>query len=232
MPKKQKRLTELVRFRSSDKDRHERWSDDKALLSFPRPVRICISGPCGVGKSSVIKSLMCCADPLFSKGWIMHPDEDVCETGEFQDCGLPYLPELPDTKFWYEGNASKDNHLLVIDDIALDELDGKQRRLLDRLVSNVSTHAQLSIFITAQVFFSIPTIVRRTTDVFVFFRPINLVMDAKSMSKRVGLSPDTLIALFKDHCPTKFDSVWIDLTPDSPAKIRINGTKVLREIEE
>ena len=224
-----KRPSKLVHFECSDKFNHESWDDKRALLNFPRPYRAILSGPPNVGKTSVIKTLLCTADPLFERGFVWHPDPDVVESGEYSDCGLEPIQRLPPTRYWYDENPDKKHMVLVIDDIALASLDKEQRHLLDRLVSNVSTHASLSIIMASQIFFNLPPFLRKTANLFVLYRPVSEEQDNRAISKRVGLSPDTLASLFRDHCATPHNSVWIDLSSSSPAKIRIDGTKVLKE---
>ena len=229
MPKK--RPNKLLRFRCVDKDNHEHWSDDRAILSQPRPFRATIVGPPGSGKTSIIKSMLVNSDPLFERGFLYHPDPDATTEGEYQDCGLEPIEKLPETKYWYEINPEKKHMVLVIDDIDVSELRRDQKTRFDRLVSNVSTHCSLSIMCCSQVFFNLPTVLRKTSSLFVLYKPISEEQDLKAMSKRVGLPALTLSDLFKQYCPSRFDSVWIDLSVGSPAPVRINGTKVLKMIE-
>jgi len=227
-----RRPNKLIHFSCVDKQNFESWDDDRALLNFIRPYRCILSGSPNVGKTAVIKTLLCTADPFFTRGFIWHPDIDVVETGEYADTDLEPIQKLPPTEFWYEINRDKDHMVLVIDDIDLGGLDRVQRHLLDRLVSNVSTHCCLTIIMASQIFFNLPPFLRKTANLFVLYKPVSEDQDNKAISKRVGLSPETLSTLFKEHCPSSFDSVWIDLTPKSPAKIRINGIKALKETKK
>ncbi len=232
MPRK--RPGKLLKFRCSDKDNHETWSENRHPLNMTRPYRAVICGPPGSSKTSVIKSLLVHADPLFEKGYLWHPDPEATTTGEYQDCGLELLKDnkLPSTQFWFENNKEKKNHVLVIDDIDVSELKRDQRSLFDRLVSTASTHCGLTILLASQVFFNLPTVARKTASLFVLYKPVSEEQDLKAMSKRCGLDAETLSRLFADHCPYRTDSVWIDLSDSTPFPIRINGTKMLRQKEE
>ena len=232
MPKK--RPQKLLKFRCSDKDNHELWSENRDMLNITRPYRAVLCGPPGSSKTSVIKSLLCCADPLFERGWLWHPDPNAVTEGEYQDCGLELLKDnkLPPTKFWFDINPDKKHMVLVIDDVDVSELRREQKSLFDRLVSTASTHCSLTILLASQVFFNLPTVCRKTANLFVLYKPISEEQDLKAISKRVGLPADTLSELFHDHCPNRTDSVWIDLTPESPYPVRINGTKLMRKVEK
>lgn len=234
MPKQKKRISrpnKLVVFDCVDKEKAENWSDDRPLISFPRPFRAVLTGPPGVGKSSVVKSILINQPTFFEQGWVFHPDPSVCEGGEYTDSGLMPLDEIPPAEWFYAQNPSKDHCLFVFDDVDLSSLSKDQHSRLDRLLCNASTHCNISVICVAQNFYSLPTVVRRTSNVFVLWKPVSSELDLKSISKRVGLNGKTLKTLFDTHCPSSYDSVWIDLTPNSPCKVRINAVKALKEIE-
>lgn len=229
MPRK--RPGKLLKFRCSDKDSIEQWRENRHPLNLTRPYRAVICGPPGSSKTSIIKSLIIHADPLFDRGYLWHPDPEATTTGEYQDCGLELLKDnkLPPTKFWFDSNKEKRQHVLVIDDIDTNDLSREQRSLFDRLVSTASSHCGLTVILASQVFFNIPVVARKTASLFVLFKPVSEEQDLKAMSKRVGLPAETLAQLFEDHCPDRHDSVWVDLSTNSPYPLRINGTKILRE---
>jgi hypothetical protein len=53
-----------------------------------------------------------------------------------------------------------------------------------------------------------------------------------SVATKVGLSADKLFSIFDTCMEGQRDSLCIDLTANSPAKMRVNGYKKIREVSE
>ena len=51
---------------------------------------------------------------------------------------------------------------------------------------------------------------------------------ANLVARKAGLTAKTLNALFDQFCSNPKDSVWVDLSDGSPAKIRVNGYNVIK----
>src|SRR5688572_28586049 len=82
-PRKKKRLMmppkEIVPIRRADKKGVEKWTPERArdLGNFPSPARILLLGPCGVGKSTLIKNLIIHARPRFKEVYLIHEDAEA-----------------------------------------------------------------------------------------------------------------------------------------------------------
>ena len=76
---------EIVPIRCADKVGVEHWTPERAkdLGNFPSPARILLLGPCGVGKSTLIKNLIIHGRPRFEQVFLIHEDAEA--TKEYDD---------------------------------------------------------------------------------------------------------------------------------------------------
>jgi hypothetical protein len=132
-----------------------------------------------------------------------------------------YLSEIPPPDFF---NA-KGKKAVVLEDIDFLSMSKLQRGNLDRLLGYVSSHKQTSIFITCQNFHNIPASVRRMCNFFVLYKTNDLT-DYNNIAKKVGISIDTFHKTFH-NMKNKRDSLWIDLTENTPYPLRLNGCTLL-----
>ena len=207
---------------NKDKSNHEKWYKGRDLLNIPKPARIVLVGCPGSGKSNYIKNLILRAEPPYQKIYLLHPDE---ESKDYEDLGedeIIRLDDIPDIDFC----DPKVKNLLIIDDINLSNLKKDQKSRLDRLCGYCSTHRNLSVFLTSQDMFNILPSVRRNASVFVLYKNVPDLSSLATVASRTGLTSKKLFDIF-EQCENTRDSVMIDLTPESPAKIRINGYEVL-----
>ena len=122
-PRKSKRLMmppkKIVPIKCADKIGVEHWTPERArdLGNFPSPARILLLGPCGVGKSTLIKNLILHARPRFKEVYIIHEDADA--TKEYDDLEpTDKFNEVPDLNFWnYDGPYIK--RAVIVDDLEL-----------------------------------------------------------------------------------------------------------------
>ena len=121
--------------------------------------------------------------------------------------------------------------LVICDDLELKEISKEQRRALDRLFGFVSTHKNISVCLCSQDPFNVPPIVRRCSNVFVLWRLVD--MDSMAMTTRkTGLESGTLKRIFNKLMTEPRDSLWIDLTDKSPAKLRKNGYEIIERTKK
>jgi hypothetical protein len=141
-------------------------------------------------------------------------------TDEYEDCGeLELLNHIPPPEAW----DGKHKTLCVIDDFELKSLSKNQRSNLDRLVGHVSTHRNVSVCVCNQDPYNAPPIVRRCANVMVLWKPKDMV-SMQTFASRTG---EDLRRLFNTHVKTRFDSIWIDMTVDTPAPLRLNGYTII-----
>ena len=222
--KKRKRTlpTKVIAIKNADKNWHEKWEPWRDLLNIPHPFRAVLMGPPNSGKTTVVKNILMRADPPFTRMVIIYPDGGGY-TDEYKDCGdddtLEMLDYIPPPSEW-DGQKKT---LCVVDDFELKGLSKEQRSNLDRLVGHVSTHRNVSVCICNQDPYNAPPIVRRCANLYILWKQRDMV-SLQSFAKRLGADLD---GLFEDHAHNRFDSIWIDLSCDSPAPLRKNGYETI-----
>lgn len=214
----------IIVIKNEDKQHMEKWTKAKQLdkLNYPHPVKICLCGPCNVGKTNVTKNVCVRQEPKFDRRIVVH---GIHETHEYDDCDVEMMEEIPDQDELNTGEKT----VIILDDINFKGLSKEQNERLNRLYGAWSTHLDgyISVIACTQDFYQLPPIVKRCTDVFVLWRPDDET-ELSTIGPKVGLRGDTLRNLFDKFCKTKYDNITIDKTIDSPWKIRINGYNVVK----
>ena len=209
---------ELIFMPNADKGFHEKWYKGRDLLNIPHPARVVLMGPPHMGKTNVMKNLILRADPPFEEIVLIHCDIEY--TKEYDDLGenVTKLKEIPKPEEW-EGLVKT---LVVLDDLEFKGMGKQQKRNLDRLVGYCSTHKNLSVYIASQDAFALPTIVRRCANLWIMWRMLDLDSLA-TCARKTGLKSSNLNNIFDHLMMDPRDSLWIDHTFNSPAKMRRNG---------
>ena len=210
----------IIPLPNPDKEFHESWEPGRNLLNIPHPFRAVFLGPPGSGKSTAVKNVLMRADPCFENIIIIHCDSKF--TQEYADLNCVMLDSIPSPEEW----PGKVKTLVVLEDLEFKCMNKKQRQNLDRLFGYVSTHKNISCCLCAQDAFNVPPCVRRCANLFVLWQCPDL-SSMSSLARKAGLTSAQLSSLFKNFCRDPKDSVWIDTSDHSPAKIRINGYKVV-----
>ena len=206
---------------NKDKRGHEMWDDTKKknLANFPSPARILLLGPCGVGKSTVIKNLIMQKSPRFEEAYLIH--EDAQYTKEYDDLEpTEKLSEVPPLEFWdYEGKHIR--RAVICDDLELTSAHKKRLKNLAIMFKYASTHKGLTIYFAHQSFFDVMNLIKKMANVYILWKP-RAYSELSMIKNRVGTKKNTLKDLFKTVAIEHRDSITIDLTENSPAKIRLN----------
>ncbi len=207
----------IIPIKNPDKEWHEHWHPDRDLLNFPHPMRACFLGPPNVGKSSTALNLLLRADPPHEKVVVVHCDPSY--TKEYDCLGehVEMLDKIPDPEE-FDGECKT---LVILDDLDFKLLSKEQHRALSRLFGYVSTHKNVSVILCAQDTFNVPAIVRRTSNLFVFWKAVDLDSLAAT-ARKTGMAAEAFRGIF-EHFTDPHDSLWIDLTKKSPMKLRKNG---------
>ena len=209
----------LVDIENADKKGwHERWTENRSkdIANIPHASRICLIGGQNSGKSFICKHLLLHQRPHFKEVYIIHGDSDC--TSEYADIEpTMMLAEIPDVSFFDGGVKS----LCILDDVEYSNMSKDQMARLNKLIRYISSHKNLSVYITHQSFFDLPTLVRKLCNVFVIWKPRSRT-ELKLIYGRIGLEPDQLLEIFDNQCSGYRDSLMVDFTKDSPAMFRKN----------
>ena len=206
----------LIPVNNADKEFHETWAEGSDLLNFPHPFRGVLLGPPNCGKSTTVKNILLRQDPPFKRLYIIHCDGSG--TQEYDDVGGTHLTRIPAPDQW----PGKEKTLVVVDDLELKTLPKTQKMCLDRLFGYVSTHKNISVVLCSQDPFNVPPIVRRCSNLWILW-PARDVDSVQTCARKCG---EDLREKFK-LCTHNKDSIWIDLTDGTPARLRKNGYEEL-----
>ena len=154
--------------------------------------------------------------PFFKELYIIHGDADV--TTEFDDLEpTMMMSTIPPVEFW----DSQMKTLCIIDDIEYSALSKEQMARLNKLFRYVSSHKNVTIYVTHQNFFSLPSLVRKLCTTFVIWKPRSTT-ELKLIANRIGLKPETLTHIFETICTGYRDSLCVDFNQNTPSVFRRN----------
>jgi hypothetical protein len=221
---------EILIFDNPDKTYHESWksgsgkkSGKRDLLNIPHPFRAIIVGPPNSGKTLLIKNILIRADPEFQECYVIHCDAGF--TKEYEDVNATLLSDIPNPNEW----KGKVKTLVILDDLDYSHLEKnkEQSKALNRLFGFCSTHKNISVCLTAQDYFNIPATIKRMSNFFIIWK--NIDSDSfKMIARKCGMKLEDFEHIFKNYIgDDPHNSLWIDLTKDSPAKLRKNGYEII-----
>lgn len=219
----------IVVIKNADKDSGnwvENWKKpkDRSLACFPHPFRLMALGNVSRGKTNTIKNVFLVhqqqKNRKFKKLIII-----TCsvESDEWSDCDPDLiLDEIPDLAL-FDG---RDKTMVVLDDYEFVSSNKVQEKRLATLMRYVSSHKNVSVMLSYQSFFDVPPIARKCANIFLIYKP-NSKAEINTIANRVGLEKGYLNHLFKHKCSGNYDSVCVDLTVNTPAKLRKNLYEVI-----
>lgn len=215
---------QILALKNVDKSEHEHWDDThkKNIVNWPCPVRICVIGPCGVGKTNLCKNILLNSRPLYDKVFLIHPDIEVSKEWddiEPTDC-MQKIPPL----HYFSDIIDPDNKLknvCIIDDIEFSGSNKDELHNLGLLMRYLSTHRNMSIIFSHQSWFDVPTIVKKMSNVYIIYRP-KANNELSMIENRCG-APKGLFKYLFDTVATGYrDNICYDLTENTPAQLRLN----------
>ena len=218
---------EIIHIPNPEKTYHEAWVPGRNKLNIVHPFRMLLLGGVNSGKTNIIKNILLRQNPEFKEIFLYHCGSSyVKEYNDVEYTPLESIPDPDDNIF-----DPKIKKLLIIEDKEFKFMGKDELKRLDRAFGYVSTHRNLSIICTGQDFFNLPPPVRRMSNVFVIWKMKD--MDSlKTIGRRIGLKKEEILKIMDEHLHHPRDSLWLDMTFDSPYKYRINGTKIIHPIEE
>jgi len=214
----------LIIIKNADKEYHEKWKPGRDLLNIPHPFRALCMGKPNSGKTLVIKNMLIRASPPFERVVVVHCDPE--HTSEYDDIGAEMLGDIPPPEDW----DGEHKTLCILDDLEYRRMPKDQARCLDRLVGYVSTHRNVSVIITGQDPFALPVIARRCANLLILWRSHDWSMMSQ-IARKTGMTASDFKEIFKNHMPERHDSLWVDLTRNTPAPLRKNGYDIITRAE-
>src|SRR5690554_4260917 len=187
----------------------EHWYPGRDLLNFPKSHRIILAAKPNSGKSTICRNLILRADPPFEKIIVVHPNWEKTKEYDYLFEGLDEdqdmvqirgdIPSLDEFTDLVGEDVERPKPMLVIlDDIEFKSLSKKQQQSFHYLMNHISSHQNVSVYVTAQDLFNLPLTVRRTSNVFVIFnQPDKQSMDA--LYRRVGITGKKVTTIFETH---------------------------------
>ena len=209
----------IIPFRNRDKSFHESWTPGRDWLDFLHPFRMLLAAKPNGGKTTVILNLIlrsALGRRPFEKIMVIHCDPQ--ETKEYDDVEHEQRAEIPDPQDF----SSKVKTLCILEDLNYLSMSKQQKGRLERLFGYASTHKNVSCILTAQDPFRILPTVRRCCNIFVLWNNQDTDM-LRTLARKTGQPVEQLQYMLHTYCQGAHDSLWIDLTPNSPAAFRING---------
>lgn len=210
----------LIVIPNADKDCNwlERWSKPKnrSLGHFPHPFRLLALGSVGRGKTNTMKNILLEAQrssKKFKRLYILTCDVN---SHEWDDCDPDLILDQIPALTMFDG---KHKTMLIIDDFEWSNVSKQDMKRLSTIMRFTSSHKNVSVMLSYQSFFDVPSIARKTANVFVLYKP-NSRQELTTIANRVGVDAHYLKSIFKK---TKaYDSICVDHTVGTPAKIRLN----------
>lgn len=223
MPKK------LILIKNEDKDTGwaEKWSKPKgrSIGAFPHPFRAMFLGGVGRGKTNTMKNVFLEHQKMSKKFKRLYVLTCDISSKEWLDCEPDaVLDQIPNLDLF----NPKEKTCLVIDDFEWANCSKDDMRNLSTIVRFVSSHRNVSVMLSYQSFFDAPKIARKCANVFVVYKP-NSKQELVTIANRVGVNKEYMKHLFKKIVRSPYDSICIDHTVGSPAKIRKNIFEPLKD---
>ena len=219
---------EIIRLPNADKDSGwvEKWSmDTHGFDTLVHPFKACLIGRPNSGKTTVMHNLFLriqMSNKPFQTLLIIQPS-----TSKEHDILDPTITlfDIPEI----ESIVSEDNGktLIIIDDFDMSKLDNHQKRNLGMLFRYVSSHHNISVLLSYQSFFDIPTIIRKTCNYF-FIWKTNNSDELGTIAKRVGYNKKIFQSIFSKYITNKFDFLVLDQCIDPEFELRKNLYEVIK----
>ena len=178
-------------------------------------------GPCGLGKSTLIKNLILHQRPRFEEVYLIHEDAEFSK--EYDDLDVTEkLNEIPGIDYWElpEGSIYI-KRAVIVDDLELTSANKERMKNLAILFRYCSTHKGLTIYFAHQSFFDVTSLVKKMANVYVLWKP-RAYSELALIENRVGYAKGTLKELFNTVATGHRDSICVDLIEETSAKLRLN----------
>jgi hypothetical protein len=232
-PNKKKRIkglpNKVVVIKNADKDVgnwSETWSYPKSRSPghIPHSFRLLALGAPGRGKTNYMKNIFLkhqSSSKKFQRLIVVTCD---LSSREWEDMEPDmFLDRLPDISVFEEPIKT----CVIIDDYEFERCGKEEMRKLTTLFRMISSHKSVSIMASYQSFFHVPTIARKTANCFIIYKPTS-ENELQTISNRVGIKYEDLRQMFKRYANNYYDMIFIDMTKDTPYRLRKNIYDVIK----
>lgn len=208
----------ILPFTTADKKNHEKWHSKRNIANFPCPCKILVIGPPNVGKTSTVFNIVLRSKPMYDNVYIIQEFKNSAEYDELEPTEI--LDKIPPPEFF----NGEEKNLIILEDFECNKNDVN----LSKLFRITGSHCKTTIILLYQSFFRCMPLARRLSDVYIIYR-MNDCNEMDMISRRVGYDKNHFNQLFNSFCNTKYDSICFDLTPHSPAPLRLNIFQPIRK---
>lgn len=223
---KYKLPNKIVYIENADKDTGwmETWDEGRNIACIPHAFRALFLAGVSRGKSMQMKNLFLqhqISKKPFKKLYILCPD--ALDSKEWCDCDptdiFDYVPDLS----LFNGD---DKTCIIIDDFEFKRMKKDDEQKLTTLFRFISSHKNCSLMASYQSFIDCPILLRKVANVFVIYKPTSK-NEMQIIANRVGVEYEILKKCFKIHANGYHDSIMVDMTKNTPAKLRKNIFEVI-----
>ena len=215
----------LIHIPNKDKAWHEKWTEGDDELNFPHPFTCLLLGKPNRGKTNIIKNIIIRQNKPFKNIYLLHCGLDL--THEYDEIDTIDLKEIPSP--FSDIINDKEKNLFILEDLEFKNMASKeQKSRMNRLYGYVSTHRNCSIISSGQDFFDLPACVRRMSKIFIIWK-VDDIDSLETIRRRVDIKKADWAFIFDHYIRNPHDSLWIDMTKNSPYKLRLNGYKILEK---
>lgn len=230
--KKKKKIPSLpnkvVVIKNADKDVGnwmESWDYPKkrSPAHIPHSFRLVALGAPGRGKTNYMKNIFLkhqTSGKKFERLFVITCDLSSREWDDVEPTQI--LDRMPDMELFEEPVKT----CVIIDDYEFEKCGKEEMRKLTTLFRMISTHKSVSVMASYQSFFHTPTICRKTANCFLIYKPTS-ENELQTISNRVGIKYEDLRMLFKQFANDYYDHIFIDMTKNTPYRIRKNIYEVI-----
>lgn len=190
----------LIIFQNPDKNEETIDYDDPGNLPHPFRLSLCSTPSCG--KTNLILNMIITQKPEFEYIYILHLDEETEEYDFIDHIKLNDIPTKDDFK--QNKDAKK---LLVIEEMSFKDLSKIDKAKMDRLFGYVSSHYNLSIIISCQVYFNIPCGIRKMINYICVFSSSDKVLLKDIQSVIPFYDKQEYKDIIKKHLISKYDNL-------------------------